>query len=98
MGHARGCDCKRRPGRLATPPDPASGLTVVRTAVTAGQPGRLDAAVLLWKLGNKILTPLYGVLFMDVMPITAFAVSVLSDPVPARVQVLGACITRSAPL
>lgn len=54
--------------------------------------------MLLWKLGNKILTPLYGVLFMDVMPITAFAVSVLSDPVPARVQVLGACITRSAPL
>ena len=52
--------------------------------------------VLSWNFGNKILTPLNGVLFMDVVPITAFFVSSLQGVVPVRAQILGACITGTA--
>jgi drug/metabolite transporter (DMT)-like permease len=52
--------------------------------------------VLCWNLGNKILTPLNGVLFMDVVPITAFAVSAMTGVLPTAVQIVGACITGSA--
>ena len=34
--------------------------------------------VLSWNLGNKIITPLNGVLFMDVVPVTAFTISALT--------------------
>src|SRR5262249_11188952 len=51
-------------------------------AVFAGFTG-----VLLWNLGNRILTPLNGVLFMDVVPLTAFIVSSLQGIVPSDVQV-----------
>ncbi|WP_200894420.1 MULTISPECIES: DMT family transporter [Bradyrhizobium] len=54
------------------------------------------AGVLCWNLGNKILTPLNGVLFMDVVPITAFTVSAIIGVVPTRVQIAGACITGVA--
>jgi drug/metabolite transporter (DMT)-like permease len=52
--------------------------------------------VLAWNWGNKILTPLNGVLFMDVVPITAFTISALTGVIPAGAQVLGAVITASA--
>jgi hypothetical protein len=52
--------------------------------------------VLCWNFGNKILTPLNGVLFMDVVPITAFIVSTLQGIVPVYAQVLGACVTGTA--
>lgn len=52
--------------------------------------------VLCWNLGNRILTPLNGVLFMDVIPVTAFAISAVQGVVPERVQVLGACFTGVA--
>ena len=52
--------------------------------------------VLCWNLGNKVLTPLNAVLFMDVVPITAFTVSSLAGVVPTRLQVVGACITGAA--
>ncbi len=52
--------------------------------------------VLCWNLGNKLLTPLNGVLFMDVVPITAFIVSSVAGVVPTRFQVVGACIAGTA--
>jgi len=52
--------------------------------------------VLAWNIGNKILTPLNGVLFMDVVPITAFAVSAATGVLPASAQIVGAAITASA--
>ena len=52
--------------------------------------------VLCWNIGNKILTPLNGVLFMDVVPITAFVLSAFGGVVPSDMQTLGACITATA--
>lgn len=52
--------------------------------------------VLCWNIGNKTLTPLNGVLFMDVVPITAFVLSTICGVVPNDMQVFGACITASA--
>lgn len=52
--------------------------------------------VLCWNIGNKIITPLNGVLFMDVVPITAFTLSTLSGVVPDAMQVTGSCMTATA--
>lgn len=52
--------------------------------------------VLCWNIGNKIITPLNGVLFMDVVPITTFALSTAGGVVPSNMQVLGAGITAIA--
>ena len=52
--------------------------------------------VLCWNIGNKIITPVNGVLFMDVVPITAFTVSALTGVVPVPAQILGASITAIA--
>lgn len=49
-----------------------------------------------WNTGNKIITPLNGVLFMDVVPITAFIVSSVAGVVPTHLQIVGACITGTA--
>jgi hypothetical protein len=53
-------------------------------------------AILLWVSGNRILGPMNGVLFMDVVPITAFVVSALTGVVPTSVQVGGASLTAVA--
>jgi len=53
-------------------------------------------AVLCWNVGNKILTPMNGVLFMDVLPLTTFIVSALSGLIPTHVQIIGACMTGAA--
>jgi hypothetical protein len=47
-------------------------------------------------MGNRILTPLNGVLFMDVLPVTTFAVSAISGLIPAHMQIAGACMTGAA--
>lgn len=52
--------------------------------------------VLCWNIGNKILTPLNGVLFMDVVPLTAFIISSLQGVVPANAQLLGGSFTALA--
>jgi drug/metabolite transporter (DMT)-like permease len=49
-----------------------------------------------WNLGNKILTPLNAVLFMDVVPMTAFTVSAIGGIIPTGVQIVGACVTGAA--
>ncbi len=52
--------------------------------------------VLCWNIGNKILTPLNGVLFMDVVPITAFTVSTLTGVTPEPMQIAGAAVTATS--
>lgn len=52
--------------------------------------------VLCWNIGNKILTPLNGVLFMDVVPITAFTITALTGTVPVAAQLVGAGLTATA--
>lgn len=83
----------------------ASGLVAVPSAdaLTFALPHLLYMAfgagflgVLCWNLGNSILTPLNGVLFMDVVPVTAFAISAAQGTVPTQIQVLGAFLTASA--
>ena len=53
-------------------------------------------AILFWNMGNRILTPLNGVLFMDVLPVTTFVVSSLTGVVPGHWQIAGACMTGAA--
>ena len=53
-------------------------------------------AVLSWNVGNKILTPLNGVLFMNVVPLTSFAISALQGLAPTTAQILGAGLTGLA--
>src|SRR5665213_1274111 len=52
--------------------------------------------VLSWNSGNKIITPMNGVLFMDVVPTTAFTVSVWLGVMPVRAQIFGGLITATA--
>lgn len=52
--------------------------------------------ILCWNLGNRILTPLNGVLFMDVVPVTTFIVSSIAGVIPTRMQLAGACMTGTA--
>jgi drug/metabolite transporter (DMT)-like permease len=53
-------------------------------------------AVLSWNVGNKILTPLNGVLFFNVVPLTSFAISALEGLAPTTAQILGAGLTALA--
>jgi drug/metabolite transporter (DMT)-like permease len=53
-------------------------------------------AVLLWNIGNKIITPMNGMLFMDVIPVTAFVISSFSGTVPSTVQIVGASLSAAA--
>jgi len=53
-------------------------------------------AILCWNMGNKILTPLNGVLFMDVLPVTTFIVSALGGLIPTSMQIIGAGMTGTA--
>jgi drug/metabolite transporter (DMT)-like permease len=50
-------------------------------------------AVLAWNYGNRILTPLNGTLFMDVVPITTFIIASMTGDVPRPVQIVGALMT-----
>ena len=52
--------------------------------------------ILCWNIGNKILTPLNGVLFMDIVPITAFSISAMIGVKPGLPEITGACITGLA--
>ncbi|VVE17506.1 transporter [Pandoraea iniqua] len=53
-------------------------------------------AILCWISGNRTLGPMNGVLFMDVVPVTAFAVSALTGTVPNGAQIAGVAVTASA--
>ena len=53
-------------------------------------------AVLMWVTGNRMLTPLNGVLFVDIVPITTFTVSALTGVVPSAGQLIGAGLSGTA--
>lgn len=76
-------------------PDAASVTSVIPhllyMALVAGL-----MAVLCWNIGNSIITATNGVLFMDVVPVTAFIVSALNGVVPTHIQIVGATITATA--
>lgn len=80
---------------LITVPDAATVTVVIPhllyMALIAGL-----MAVLCWNIGNRIITPTNGVLFMDVVPVTAFIVSALNGVVPTHVQIAGAALTATA--
>ncbi|MGD9426997.1 DMT family transporter [Pantoea sp. NSTU24] len=80
---------------LITVPDAAAVTVVIPhllyMALIAGL-----MAVLCWNIGNRIITPTNGVLFMDVVPVTAFIVSALNGMVPTHVQIAGAALTATA--
>lgn len=52
--------------------------------------------VLFWNSGNRIVTPINGVLFMDVVPMTTFAISALRGYRFNASEVLGVSLTISA--
>lgn len=52
--------------------------------------------VLLWNNGNKIITPINGVLFMDVVPVTAFIISAFEGFSATPSQMFGILLTASA--
>jgi drug/metabolite transporter (DMT)-like permease len=52
--------------------------------------------ILSWNLGNRILTPLNGVLFMDVVPLTTFIVSALAGVIATPMQIAGGSMTCAA--
>jgi drug/metabolite transporter (DMT)-like permease len=52
--------------------------------------------VLAWNAGNKVVTPLNGVLFMDVVPLTTIAIAALQGYAFERAEVLGAGLTITA--
>ena len=76
-------------------PAPADFAAVIPHILYMSLIGSL-VGVLCWNLGNKILTPANGMLFMHVVPITAFVVSAATGIRPTPIQILGACITGSA--
>ncbi|MGN6317401.1 DMT family transporter [Trinickia sp.] len=53
-------------------------------------------AVLCWNMGNKIISPVNGVLFLDIVPLTAFAITALTGaPIDSR-QLLGALLVGTS--
>jgi drug/metabolite transporter (DMT)-like permease len=52
--------------------------------------------VLAWNSGNKIVTPINGVLFMDIVPLTTIVISALQGYVFSPAEILGAGLTIAA--
>lgn len=50
-------------------------------------------AVVCWNYGNKILTPINGSLFMNIVPVTTFVVSIMQGTHFKTVELIGALIT-----
>lgn len=78
--------------KLISVPDEAILITlaphIFYMAIIAGFVG-----VLCWNLGNQIITPVNGVLFVNVIPITAFVISTISGAIPSAIQIIGVGIT-----
>lgn len=61
---------------------------LIYTALIAGV-----LALFTWNYGNKILTPLNGILFMNLLPVTTFAISVIQGYHLSAFELIGALIT-----
>jgi len=53
-------------------------------------------AIFSWNAGNRALAPINGILFINVVPVTTFAISVLSGYNMSKLEVTGAIITVGA--
>ena len=53
-------------------------------------------AVFSWNAGNRALTPINGILFINLVPVTTFVIAVLSGYYMSRLEVTGAIITIAA--
>lgn len=49
-------------------------------------------SVLSWNLGNRIVTPINGILFMNVVPVTSFTINIILGYKIGIVQIIGAII------
>jgi drug/metabolite transporter (DMT)-like permease len=52
--------------------------------------------ILFWNMGNKIIKPVNGVLFVNAVPITAFVFAAICGIIPNSMQMIGASITICA--
>ena len=53
-------------------------------------------AIFSWNAGNRALTPINGILFINLVPVTTFAISILSGYNMSKLEVTGAIITIAA--
>ncbi len=53
-------------------------------------------AVFSWNAGNRALTPINGILFINLVPVTTFGISILAGYNMSRLEVIGAVITIAA--
>lgn len=49
-----------------------------------------------WNAGNRTLTPINGILFINLVPVTTFAIAILSGYSMSAVEVVGAVVTIAA--
>jgi len=53
-------------------------------------------AVFSWNAGNRALTPINGILFINLVPVTTFVIAILAGYDMSRVEMIGAVITIAA--
>lgn len=53
-------------------------------------------ALFSWNAGNRALTPINGILFINLVPVTTFVISVLAGYTMSRLEVAGAVVTIAA--
>jgi drug/metabolite transporter (DMT)-like permease len=53
-------------------------------------------AIFSWNAGNRALTPINGILFINIVPVTTFVISILSGYNMSKLEVTGAIITIAA--
>ncbi|WP_129044793.1 DMT family transporter [Companilactobacillus metriopterae] len=53
-------------------------------------------AVFAWNMGNRIVKPINGILFMNLVPITSFVISIINGYHVSRFELLGVAITIAA--
>ena len=49
-----------------------------------------------WNAGNRALTPINGILFINLVPVTTFVIAVLWGYAMSRLEVAGAVVTIAA--
>jgi drug/metabolite transporter (DMT)-like permease len=81
-------------GLVALPSAPALASVIPHLLYMAFGAGFVG--VLCWNIGNSIVTPLNGVLFMNVVPVTAFALAAAEGTIPTPIQLAGAGLTAFA--
>jgi drug/metabolite transporter (DMT)-like permease len=53
-------------------------------------------AIFSWNAGNRVLTPINGILFINFVPVTTFVIAILAGYKMSRLEVIGAVVTIAA--